>query len=183
MPPSTESSAPVRYDDASEARKRATCAISSGCAHLPNGALVKRSAPKPAIISVSTTPGWIEFTRMPDGPSSMAAIFVSPRSAHLDDPYDDCHANPVRPAADDTFTIEPPPPRASGPTPDRMPRNGPRRFTAQVRCIAVDGLLLERPAVEDGRIVHEHVDASRSSRTVSSTTRAQSGSLVTSRWQ
>jgi hypothetical protein len=36
-----------------------------------------------AVMSVSMKPGWIVFTRMPRGPSSMAAVPDRPRSAHL----------------------------------------------------------------------------------------------------
>ena len=36
------------------------------------------------LITVSMPPGWIEFTRMPWRPSSIAAVLVMPRTAHFE---------------------------------------------------------------------------------------------------
>jgi len=84
---------PLQYDDRSEARNSATSAISIGCAFRRSGyaanidacssALGMPSMPAGRTISVSTGPGWIEFTRIPRGPSSTAAALVMPRIANL----------------------------------------------------------------------------------------------------
>ena len=84
----------------------------------------------PPIIGVSMMPGWIEFTLIPCGPSSMAAPLVMPRTAHFVAAYVKQALAPRRPPTDEMFTIEP----------DRceiicgatlcMPRNTPVWFTA-----------------------------------------------------
>src|SRR5262249_61593509 len=56
---------------------------------------------------VSMIPGWIEFTRIPNGPSSRAAPFVMPRTAHLLAPYAKHGAEPLNPAIDEMLMIEP----------------------------------------------------------------------------
>ena len=76
------------YDDSSEARNRATLAISSGLAIRRIGVVRTRAslllAPKASTsIGVSTTPGWIELTRMPKRASSSAPAAVIPVTAYF----------------------------------------------------------------------------------------------------
>src|SRR5665213_1729624 len=71
-PPSTDSTAPVVYDDSSEAKKAMDAAISAGVAK-PKGDMILVSSLKSApsgspnepIIGVSTPPGATTFTRTP----------------------------------------------------------------------------------------------------------------------
>ena len=66
----------------SPARKRTASATSSGAPMRPRGASPARAARssgvRKAVMSVSMAPGATQFTRMPEGPSSLARAFVSP---------------------------------------------------------------------------------------------------------
>src|SRR6185369_5680212 len=88
-PPSTTNSAPVQYELSSLARNNATDATSLAAAVRPIGTLRvmrSRSVGSWPSMSVSMRPGWIELTRTPRRASSMAALFVMPRTAHFDVP-------------------------------------------------------------------------------------------------
>lgn len=56
------------------------------CAESVAAAAAKRDWVVWSSRGVSTGPGKTAFTRIPDDASSAAAVWVSPRSAHLDDP-------------------------------------------------------------------------------------------------
>ena len=60
-----------------------------------------------AIIGVSMMPGWIELTRMLNGPSSWAAPLVMPRTAHLVAAYAKQGEPPRIPPIDEMLMIEP----------------------------------------------------------------------------
>ena len=85
------SSAPVMYAASSEARKTTSSATSSGVPSRLTSSFASHSASTwPgersffwASIGVSITPGCTELTRMFCGASSIAAVFVSPRTPHL----------------------------------------------------------------------------------------------------
>src|SRR5919204_317119 len=86
-PPSTGSATPVTNDAASEARKTATEATSSGRHNRPSGcdtSCSRRAAAgsgiesmKPRSIGVSTEPGQIALTRIPSGAQSSASARAS----------------------------------------------------------------------------------------------------------
>jgi hypothetical protein len=59
---------------------------------------------------------------MPSRPSSIAALFVRPRSAHFDAAYAETPFSPDSESIDPTFTIEPPPCRRIGSSTARIPR-------------------------------------------------------------
>src|SRR4051812_35270514 len=114
QPPSTVNSAPVQYEASSDARNSAMYAISMGSAMRGMGILAKTGATAAASplglpISVLTPPGWIEFTRIPKWPSSMAAVLVMPRMANFDAEYDTRPFLEPCPSIDEMLTIEPPP--------------------------------------------------------------------------
>src|SRR5512134_878314 len=73
------------------------------------------------------------FTRIPSRPSSIAALLVRPRSAHLDAAYADTPFRPESESIDPTFTIEPRPERRIGSSTARIPRYGPTVFTSSRR--------------------------------------------------
>ena len=54
-------------------------------------------------------PGWIEFTRIPRGPSSIAAALVIPRMANFVAVYAVSEAIPARPSTEEALMIDPPP--------------------------------------------------------------------------
>jgi hypothetical protein len=95
MPPSTATVAPVMKELSSLARNSMVRATSSGRACLASGiAALKiasarsRSAPVAETSmrcwnSLSTGPGWMVFTRMPRGASSLASVRISPTRACL----------------------------------------------------------------------------------------------------
>jgi hypothetical protein len=95
MPPSTARAAPVTNELWSLARNTMARATSSGLACLASGiAALKivsaRSRPPPVAAtsmrcwnSLSTGPGWMVFTRMPRGATSLASVRISPTSACL----------------------------------------------------------------------------------------------------
>src|SRR5205085_7620673 len=62
-------------------------------------------------MAVSIGPGWMEFTRMPERPSSSAAVLVNPRMPNFAVTYPAMPGAPTTPFTDDTFTIDPPPAR------------------------------------------------------------------------
>ena len=80
----------MQYELASEARNATTSATSSaspirGIGKPANTAALSTSSNwSPPVIGVSITPGWTELTRIPAGPSSMAAVLVMPRIAHFE---------------------------------------------------------------------------------------------------
>src|SRR5689334_23075830 len=74
-------------------------------------------------------PGWIELTRMPFGPSSMAAALVMPRIAHLVATYPVSDAIPARPSTLEALMIEPPPFLRIVRATAFMPRKVPSWFT------------------------------------------------------
>ena len=80
-------------------------------------------------ITVLTPPGWIEFTRMPKRPSSIAAVFVMPRIANFDAVYDTSPFLEPMPSIDEMLTIDPPPAAFIGAIAARMPRKHPTWFT------------------------------------------------------
>jgi NAD(P)-dependent dehydrogenase (short-subunit alcohol dehydrogenase family) len=86
-PPSTGISAPVTKDESGLSRKSTTAATSSTLPVRPSGVSLRvacrNSGFAPAVMGVSMKPGWTVLTRMPRGPSSSAATWESPRSAHL----------------------------------------------------------------------------------------------------
>ena len=81
---------------------------------------------------VLITPGLIEFTRIPSRASSVAALWVNPRTAHLLDTYGASIGVPTWLEEDATFTIEPPPARLIDGAAARMPRYVPRRLVAMI---------------------------------------------------
>jgi hypothetical protein len=76
---------------------------------LPGGANASGASSPARTIRVSTRPGQMQLTRIPDETSSSAATFVRPRIANLDDtqPLDATIA--ACPRIDEIATIEPPP--------------------------------------------------------------------------
>ena len=74
-------------DARSETRNATASAISIGLPIRPTSDVAtSRACVFSSSIGVSTGPGNTALTRMPDGASSAAAIWVRPRSAHFDDP-------------------------------------------------------------------------------------------------
>ena len=74
--------------------------------------LVSPSSSRPAVmvaIPGRVSPGHTAFTRMPDGPASIASICASVMSAAFDTEYAPISSSPHTPASDETCTIEPPP--------------------------------------------------------------------------
>src|SRR5262249_19627270 len=78
-------------------------------------ALITRSARSP-----STAPGRIALTRMFDGPSSIARLFVKPIPPHLAEEYGVRKGYPNRPAIDDRLMMLPPPAALSNGTARRV---------------------------------------------------------------
>ena len=78
---------------------------------------------------VSIMPGCTELTRMPLGPSSIAAALVMPRMANLVAEYAVHIAMPPRPSIEEAFTIEPPPFLRMVRATDFMPRKQPSWLT------------------------------------------------------
>src|SRR5919108_1038222 len=88
-PPSITKSAPVQYELSSDARNTMSDAISSGVPMRGSGVLSNVLDSSSSgwsnglAIFVSMPPGHTVFTRIPYRPSSMAAVFVIPRTANL----------------------------------------------------------------------------------------------------
>ena len=110
-PPSTPSTCPVMNAAASETRNAAACATSCGVPSRPSGVSSASAAVVCAlcssIIRVSMTPGALQFTRTPLGPSSYASARVRPMSAALLAEYAASHDAPTRPHMLETVTIDP----------------------------------------------------------------------------
>ena len=85
MPPLTPSTCPVMNSCSS--RKAAAWAVSSGVPVRPRGVSSRRAAKSAYVRSpfmgVSITPGDRQFTRMPEGPSSLARALVRPMTPAL----------------------------------------------------------------------------------------------------
>ncbi len=62
----------------------------------------------PAVMGVAIGPGWIDITRMPNGPSSSAALLVRPRTPHLEAVEAPIDACPINPAVEEIVMIAPP---------------------------------------------------------------------------
>src|SRR2546422_1165718 len=85
-PPSTTRAAPVMKEESSDARKSTALAISSGVPILPMARVAQparysshfspRRRASAGSIGVSTSPGQMQFTRMPFPPSSIAIALV-----------------------------------------------------------------------------------------------------------
>jgi len=58
-------------------------------------------------ISVSITPGAMQFTVIPDGPTSLASAFVNPIIAAFDAEYATSQEAPQIPQIEEMFIIEP----------------------------------------------------------------------------
>src|ERR1035441_4836598 len=87
-PPSTTSSEPVMNDACSETKKATASATSDGSPIRPPADVDASLAwVSSSSIGVAIGPGNTALTRIPDGASSAAAAWVSPRNAHLDEPY------------------------------------------------------------------------------------------------
>lgn len=88
----------MAYEAASEDRYRIALAISSGCPSLcisvASAIVDQLSLGKASMRGVSIGPGQTEFTRMPRGVNSCAAVNARPRTAHLDALYADKPAAP-----------------------------------------------------------------------------------------
>src|SRR6185436_1270835 len=97
----------------SEARKTATAATSSGVANRFTVVLATKSSTtagmskNAAVAPVRTRPGAMAFTRMPAGPSSMAATCVSMLTPALAVQYADMPAEGCTAFNDATVMIEP----------------------------------------------------------------------------
>src|SRR6185312_8217023 len=76
MPPSTDSTDPVTYEAASEARKRTHAATSSGVPARLAGIAASRSPFRSAVMSVSIRPGATALTVTPRRATSAATVFV-----------------------------------------------------------------------------------------------------------
>src|SRR5688572_15413739 len=71
-----------------DARNATASATSPGSPIRPNAAVpASLACVASSSIGVAIGPGNTALTRMPDGASSAATAWVSPRSAHLDEPY------------------------------------------------------------------------------------------------
>ena len=92
------------------------------------------SSGKCLVIGVRMKPGWIELTRMFLGPSSIAADFASPRTAHFEATYGCTIGAPRSPSIDETLMIEPPPAAFICSTTACMPRKVPVRLTSMTFC-------------------------------------------------
>src|SRR3954465_7975904 len=162
------SSLPVMKREAPEARKTMASAISSGSASRPTGvaapsAFSAASSPPDcatspgqksafAQMAVRTPPGWMELTRMPSPATSSATALLKSRTAPLLAQYALAWAEPTRPLAEETFTIEPPPVLRIARTPSRVRRKPPSRLTAMTRrhsasVVSSSGLAKEMPAL------------------------------------
>src|SRR5207245_1638965 len=139
-PPSATISAPVTYDDSSEARKSATWAISRGWAIRPSGIessndfRLAGSLRYGACIGVSMMPGWMMLQRTFWRANWMAIDLVSEMRAPLAAVYESCAT--VKPASaetEPTLMIEPPPERIRCGMPCFITRNGPFRLIACTR--------------------------------------------------
>ncbi len=74
-------------DASSDTRKATASATSPASPIRPNiDASVSRAWVTSSSIGVAIGPGKTALTRMPDGASSAATVWVRPRSAHFDDP-------------------------------------------------------------------------------------------------
>ena len=89
-PPSTASSAPVTNPARGDTRNSTASATSSGSPMRPSGAIERlarvRGSSSGSTMGVAMGPGTIALTRIPSSARSRAAILVSPRSAHFDEP-------------------------------------------------------------------------------------------------
>src|SRR5436309_897031 len=139
-PPSATISAPVTYDDSSDARNSATCAISRGWAIRPSGIessndfRLAGSLRYGACIGVSVMPGWMMLQRTFWRANWMAIDLVSEMRAPLAAVYESCAT--VKPASaetEPTLMIEPPPERIRWGMPCFITRNGPFRLIACTR--------------------------------------------------
>ena len=90
-PPSTARIWPVTKDDSSEARNRTARATSCGLPTRLKRALLDHDLAAPglgrmrsAVSGVSIRPGATAFTRMPEGPKSVAIWRVMPMTAAFD---------------------------------------------------------------------------------------------------
>ncbi len=92
----------------------------------------RRACVASSSIGVSTGPGNTALTRMPDGASSAAAIWVRPRSAHFDEPYAAWLGNGRIAPVLQVLTIAAPSACRSASSAARIPRNGPRQLTRQL---------------------------------------------------
>src|SRR5882672_911729 len=84
QPPSTASTAPVIYEESSEARKSAALATSCGSPVRPRNALLSwrwcNSVPGAGVMRVVIAPGQIALQRILCGPKSQAMLRVNPIS-------------------------------------------------------------------------------------------------------
>ena len=104
-------SAPVMNSDLSEARNRATFAISSGLPILDSGVsdTIESSVSRDSsqFISVLISPGEMELTRILLCPSSFANALVKPIRPALEAEYATSHEAPVLPQMDDILIMLP----------------------------------------------------------------------------
>src|SRR5665647_3527705 len=90
-------------------------------------------------------PGWIELTRMPERPRSIAATLGRPRRAHLLATYEPRLAIGMSPAADEMLTIAPPPAAFMSGATAFMPSIGPVTLTAATRSNSALGMVSTGP--------------------------------------
>src|SRR3984957_17849902 len=121
MPPSAVITEPVRKEESSLARNRATAAISSGVPSRPMGYLATVSAspaamsPPPRAVSIGsisgvyTVPGQMTLTRTPRGARATDMDRVRATTAPLDAQYEAKFAMPTTAATDPWLMIDPAP--------------------------------------------------------------------------
>src|SRR6478609_7813853 len=149
----------------------------SGTREAPNS--MAASPPCTRVIGVSIMPGWIEFTRMPLGPSSIAAHLVMPRIAHLVAAYAVQLAMPARPSTEDALMIEPPPFLRIVRVTACMPRKQPSWLIRQISSTSSTGCRSMSPNRRMPALLASTLTGPK--RTfVSSTTRAQDAGSLTS---
>src|SRR5215218_5070832 len=134
-------------------------ATSSGSAMRPRGEAAPTTTSSSGLtpilphIGVRTAPGCTELTRMASVAHSSATALVNRRTPPLLAQYALERGDPVRPAAEDTLTIEPPSPCClMARTPCLVPRKTPSRLTAisarqSASVVSVTARTYEMPAL------------------------------------
>ena len=134
-PPSATRMWPVTNDDSSDARKRATEAISSGLPNLPIGSICKSPFPisgcpatSLSTIGVLITPGAMALTLIPCFAYSSATVLVSCTIPPLEAQYALRPGEPTSPATDAVLIMLPPPLFSISGMQYFIPSHSPLRF-------------------------------------------------------
>src|SRR6478735_3823467 len=118
---------------------------------------IAASPPWTRVMPVSIMPGCTELTRMPLGPSSIAAALVMPRIANLVAEYAVHIASPPRPSIEEAFTIDPPPFLRMVRATDFMPRKQPSWLMLTISMYSSTSIRSTCEA-QDAGVVDQHVD-------------------------